>query len=452
MDAEGEERLIRRDGPGHSNSSVSRWNGVPRGLVRHLEAVQGDLAVLRNYFANAKIEVLLSGLGIASSIVVARGLGPSGRGQLAAAMVWPSLVTLLASMELNHAFVYSVGAGWASPERLKRFGFRYALAAGIPAMVAYWFFCPFLLKKQFSEASWVPGVFALSIPLSLLIGLLLAIYQGGGRYRVWNAGRLFRGGAWTIAVVVMWHFAGLTVLGLLIVQLVILAILGVGLYASVRTVPSHVKDGAEVATGAIFRYGRAVYLSSIAYMINQQLDQLLLTFWVDSSDLGQYATAVAISGVLLLVSSAISPILFSEMARSSGNPLLQKEHQSQALYLAAAILLPLGAVVALAGPSLVTAIYGSVFEEAGRLLRVMAPASMLLGFGNVLSYVLRGAGRPMDATYGLGVGVTLTAAGLAVALPRYGIWGAAWVSLVAYGSMAGVQFLLLRRLRGDARS
>jgi O-antigen/teichoic acid export membrane protein len=425
-------------------------NGVSRDFVTLLERIPGELAEFKHYFSNARIEILLGGFGIASSIVVARGLGPSGRGQLAAAMVWPSLVTLLASMELNHAFVYSVGTGWAAPERLKRFGFRYALAVGIPAMVAYWFICPFLLRKQFPEASWVPGVFALSIPLSLLTGLLLAIYQGGGQYRAWNIGRLFRGGAWTTAAVVLWCVAGLTVLGLLLAQLAILAVLAVGLYARAGTVPSHVKEGSEAPAGAIFRYGRAVYLSSIAYMINQQLDQLLLTFWVDPSDLGQYASAVTISGVLLLVSSAISPILFSEMARSSGDPLLQKRHQSRALSLAAAVLLPLGAVVTLAGPALVTWIYGTAFGEAGRLLRVMAPASIFLGIGNVLSYVLRGAGRPMDATYGLGVGVVLTVVGLVVALPRYGIWGAAWVSLVAYGSMAAVQFLMLRRWEAGA--
>ena len=319
-------------------------------------------------------------------------------------------------------------------------------------MIAYWFLCPLILKKQFPEGSWVPEVFSLFIPLSLLTGLLLSIYQGGGNYRIWNAGRLFRGGAWTIIVIFIWHVTGLTVLNLLIAQLAILAILGGGLYLMVGSVPSLVKEAVEAPTRSIFQYGRAVYFSSIAYMINQQMDQLLLTFWVKPSELGQYATAVTISGVLLLIPAAVCPILFSEMARSSGNLFLQRQHQSRVLSLMAVILIPSGLVLILVGPLLVIFIYGSAFEEAGHLLKVLAPASMLLGFANVLSYILRGAGRPMDATYGMLMGVALTIIGLIIMLPRYGIWGAAYVSLIAYGSIAGVQLILLQRWKKKSQS
>jgi hypothetical protein len=46
--------------------------------------------------------------------------------------------------------------------------------------------------------------------------------------------------------------------------------------------------------------------------------------------------------------------------------------------------------------------------------------------------------------------MVLTVGGLVWALPRYGIWGAAWVSLVAYAVLAAIQFHFLRKWKsGD---
>ena len=400
---------------------------------------------LGDYFRNARVEVVLTILGFASGIMLARGLGPGGRGQLTAAMMWPALIGMLISIGLTHAFAYAVGIGWASPERLRRLGLIYTIVVGIPAMALYACLCPFIFHAQFPNEMWIPMTFALSIPLTLLSGLLYPIYQGSGSFRYWNIGRVFQGGAWTVLLIAMMLFHHLTVIKLLLFQLGILALLGVYLFINVPRLRSREGKEGPARMGNIFSYGRAIYISSIAYMVSQRLDQLLLSLWVTPSELGQYAVSVTLSGTLLLIPSAVGPILFSKMAMNSDEPANQEIHQRNVLRLALVFLMPAGLFLTVAGPWLTQVIFGPTFSRAGNILQVLAPATVLLAVSNVLSDMLRGVGKPMYSTYGLLAGMVLTLLGLFWALPRFGIWGAAWVSLGAYATMMAVQFVFWRR-------
>lgn len=395
-----------------------------------------------DYVRNAWVEITVMGLGFVSGVLVTRWLGPVGRGQLAAAVMWPTTVGTICSLGLQQAFSYAASVGWADPSRLRKLALRFTLFLGIPAMVVYWYLCPWILKSQFGHETWIPRLFALFIPLSVYTGLLFPIYQGMGAFRRWNIGRLIRSGGWTAAVVVLGISTVLTVINLLLAQLFVLLALALYLAFYVRGLTGQVSGQGSGTIGAIFRYGFAVYLSGLAYTINQQLDQLLLSLWVAPAELGQYAAAAALAGVLLLVPSIVGPIAFSKIARAK-HKADQRQEILGALWITFTILLPASLLVMALAPHISTILYGSSYLVAGQLLRVLAPAAIFLGAGIALSDIVRGIGKPMYATYGAVAGAAVTVAGLAVALPRYGIWGAAWVSFIAYAIMMLVQCALL---------
>lgn len=401
---------------------------------------------LRDYANNVWIEVILTGLGFVSGIFVARWLGPTGRGQLAAAMLWPGVIGILISLGLQHAFVYAVGVGWAKPERLQRLALKFTLLVAVPAMVIYWWVCPWILGKQFPNENWIPGIFSLYIPLAVYAGFLLPIYQGSGDFKRWNIARVFRSGGWTLAVLVFAFLAWLTVLNLLIIQLLILAVLCVYLYSRLGYLEGRNKGEGTEPLRLIFKYGFAIYLSGLAYTVNQQLDQLLLSIWVTSSDLGQYAAAVTLAGGILVIPSAMGPIGFSKVARASDDPSEQRRHVRIAFAWSAALLLPAGLLVAILAPWVTKILYGEAYGHTAELLRVLAPAAISLGMGMILADVLRGMGKPMYATYGAIAGAAITIVGLALTLQRFGTRGAAWVSFTAYTAMMLIQCYFLWKL------
>lgn len=396
-----------------------------------------------DYARNGLVEIVLVGLGFVSGVLVTRWLGPAGRGQLAAAIMWPTTAGTVISLGLQHAFAYAVGVGWATPRRLQTMALTLTGLVGLPTMIVFWYLCPWIFHTQFGDQIWIPRVFALFIPLSLYSGLLLPIYQGAGDFTRWNIARLFRSGAWTVGVVLLGITAVLTVTKLLLVQLLILLMLGGFLFSQLNRLKTRADVKENAPLNRILKYGLAIYVSGLAYTVNQQLDQLLLSLWVVPSDLGQYAAAATLSGVLLIVPAMVGPIVFSKVARATTDCQGQLQHIRMAIAFALTLLLPLGLIMMALAPWLTHLLYGPEFILAGAILRVLAPAAIFLGAGIALSDVLRGAGKPMYATYGALTGALITVIGLALALPKFGVWGAAWVSLSAYAAMMIVQVVLL---------
>ena len=48
----------------------------------------------------------IAGLGLVNSVLLSRWLGPAGRGEVAAAILWPTLLVYLGSMGLIGAILY----------------------------------------------------------------------------------------------------------------------------------------------------------------------------------------------------------------------------------------------------------------------------------------------------------------------------------------------------------
>ncbi len=413
-------------------------------MTQTLSNLRGSLERIwaqKDYFRNASTDIVATGFGFASGILVARGLGPEGRGQFAAAMMWPGLAGVLVVFGLQQAFAFAAGAGWSSPKNLHRMAALYSLIVGVAATFLFLLACPYLFRKSFPGTLWIPAAFAWSIPFALYSGFLMTIYQGRGDFKRWNGAKLLRSGGWTLAVGGFLVLGSATVFNFLLAQLLILVVLSVYLAWGIPALSSSLVEP-PCSFGRLLRYGLAVYASHIVYMVNQQLDQLLLSLWVVPEQLGQYAAAVTVSGILLLVPGVIGPIIFSQMARLGPSVPRHGTSAAEGFWLTCALLAPAGVLLGFAGPWVVYLLYGAAFAEAGGLLRVLAPAAIFLGLGQVLSEILRGAGKPMLATYGIIAGAIVTVVGLAYALPRYGIWGAAWVSLVAYAMMAVGQLLL----------
>jgi O-antigen/teichoic acid export membrane protein len=366
-------------------------------------------------------------------------------------MLWPAVIGMLISLGLHHAFVYAVGVGWATPERLQRLAFRFTLFVAVPAMFIYWVVSQWILGDQFPNQRWVRVICALYIPLTIYAGFLFPIYQGSGDFTRWNMARVFRSGAWTLAVIGLAVSASLTVLSLMVVQIAILIILGAYLYSKLGRLERRNEGEGTAPLKLIIKYGFATYLSGLAFTVNQQLDQLLLSLWVLPSDLGQYVAAVTLSGILLVIPVAVGSIGFSKISRASNDPAEQRRHVRFAFAWSTLLLLPAGLSITIVAPWLTTILYGPEYVQTAQLLRILAPAAVFLGIGMMLADILRGMGKPMYATYGAIAGAAITIVGLGLTLQRFGAWGAAWVSFTAYTTMMLIQCYFLWRCMGHSR-
>jgi O-antigen/teichoic acid export membrane protein len=144
--------------------------------------------------------------------------------------------------------------------------------------------------------------------------------------------------------------------------------------------------------------------------------------------------AVSYANMLLTIPASAAIVMLPEIverhAVGCGRECLERWHRRM-LWATA-----LGAIaIGLLGVIIVPFAFGSAFQDAVPLLSVLMPAAVILGMTDILSTAFQGVGRPDITSKGEVIGLVVTVAALSALLPRYGVLGAAWASLLAYGSI-----------------
>ena len=126
----------------------------------------------------------LAGIGLINSILLSRWLGPSGRGEVAAAMLWPTMLIYLCSLGLIIAILYFAALPDSRPQAIFANAVWLGLAQGAVAIligfafVCVWFFR--MMKTYYSISDFSEE----SVPIHAS-----SVYH-------FLAGFLFAGAAW----------------------------------------------------------------------------------------------------------------------------------------------------------------------------------------------------------------------------------------------------------------
>src|SRR5262249_21288164 len=133
--------------------------GIPSGFVRGILGTAGT-------------NVLLAMIGLATSILAARLLGPAGRGELAAIQTWPAVVATVALLGLPDAVVYFTAR---RPDRGGSYlgsAMALALLASAPFMALGYLVMPLVLAAQSSEVVHAARWYLVIVPLFASVGML----------------------------------------------------------------------------------------------------------------------------------------------------------------------------------------------------------------------------------------------------------------------------------------
>jgi O-antigen/teichoic acid export membrane protein len=414
------------------------------GVVSIREAA---LAKRRSSFARqGALTVVFSGLTLATNMVtgvlVARALGPSGRGEL--------IAVLTATQMMGWAFAF--GCSEATAYRESRHGrddgvvsawLVLSLPAGLIAVLVGEAMLPVLLHAQSSETLRLARLFMLSalfVPLGLLsVGLLL----GGRRFLLYNVFALVQPVAVAVAYVGLWGLGVLTTAVALGANVAVS--LTVGIVLAVVTLRGRITRPAWSRAWPNVGYGARVHGTNVGGMMNARLDLLIIPAFLAASHVGLYSVATNVSWVVVTVAAAIAAIVLPEAARDPQQGVKTVVRSLQAT-LGVALVLALG-IAAVAGVAL-RVLYGSSFEAAEDALLLLLPGSVFYACAGVLWSGLYALNRPLTAAATQGFGALVTVVGLLVFLERGGITAAAIVSTVSYAGVFASGLVLYRRAAG----
>ena len=151
----------------------------------------------------------INAIGMVNSILLSRWLGPIGRGEIAAAMLWPGLLIYKSSVGLIVAATYFSSLANSKPRIVLNNSFIMGLILGGAAVPIGFVLMPWLLKSQSAAVIATSRWYLVVIPISLLSQFALGVLQGRMRIAELN---------WLRTIIPAGYFLGTNQSGSVIMQ------------------------------------------------------------------------------------------------------------------------------------------------------------------------------------------------------------------------------------------
>jgi O-antigen/teichoic acid export membrane protein len=376
--------------------------------------------------------------------LIARSLGPTGRGNTALVAVYDDASTIALSLGVPAA----VGREASQADDDARSTVEARLLGSALTIAVF-------VTPAAALLSWLVFTFALDgAPRSIQFLVVAAIAATPIVNTVPMAGRMIltaRGELHALASLIMIQMVvRLAIYGLLILfdaftaTTAALGFLASGWFGSILVwfvVGIRPTRGGEL--GPLLRFGVKTVPGSMADLTNSRLDQLLIVPLLSTRDLGIYAVAIGVAFLPINIGSSMALSAYRVAARDGVDRSATRQAVRRGVRLVAAA----GLVSALGAAFLLVPVYGSEFADSIVPAMLLVGGSVATGITAILVQVANASGRPLIGSWSSLAGLIVTLVGLPIVLPTFGVVGAAVVSLLAYSTRCLVATILTRPLR-----
>jgi O-antigen/teichoic acid export membrane protein len=392
-------------------------------------------------------QLLIQILGLITGVLVARALGPAGRGELAAIIVWVSTLASLGNFGLPAAIAYTSAR---QPGKARQILHNAVLsAAGQSVLICVvGYLLASLIWGESEKAMQLAVLFFLAfVPMNILILCLNAMQQGLRSYGRFHLVRLCCPFTYLVGLCLVWWLDNLSLQKVLAINIfsncLTLICAALLLRPLIRFQDSDLAFFDFASLRRDLRYGLSAHLSGLQPLSGLRIDILILTLLVSSHDLGLYSAAFAGASLVQAQGLAIGMIALPEVAHRRDTSTRNRLIAALASLTCATGLLTCLIALLWAEP-LIRLVYGPLFTEAAPLLRLLVLSGLLASLSRVLADSMKGLGFPLSAS-------KAELAGLAVGLPAlvlltlaYGMPGAAVAVIMATLTCLVVLLLVLR--------
>ncbi len=190
----------------------------------------------------------------------------------------------------------------------------------------------------------------------------------------------------------------------------------------------------SIAFNLIYLRGDIIFLSSVRPF----------------AEVGQYGVAYKVLDVLTAVPVMFMGLLLPRLASawSSGIKTDFRVFMQKAFDLFAIIVLPIAIGAQVVSEGLTVLIAGDGYEPAGRVLRILILAVVCVFASSLYGHAVVALEKQRAMMFGYATTAVVAVVGYAFAIPRFGMFGAAWVTLLSEALIATLTFILVVRVSG----
>lgn len=405
-----------------------------------------QIAALSN-FSHTIIQTLgrqlfVIALGLGTVVLLARTLGPEGRGQYAIALLLATSLVQFLNLGIASANVYFLGQNKVSVRTALATSIQLWWKLSIVGIIIA------ILIISFKANTWFPNTSTSSLllslvvfPISLLQAYVISLLQGIQDFKRYNLALLVTPVITFFTAIILVLFAGQGVLGALIASIIGIFM---GLITSLLAIKNHWLNSKlnfdENYNSRCLTYGWKAHLSNILAFANYKADIFMVNLFLTSSDVGIYVVAVNLVEQLWVLSSAVSTVTLPRLAELHRDEAKRKILTPIIARLVLFTTLLGSIILAVFAKPLVIILFGPEFIKATNAMMGLIPGIVVLSLARALANDIAARGRPELNTYASIFVVLINITFNIFLIPLMGILGAAIATSISY--VANAIFIL----------
>lgn len=383
-------------------------------------------------------------VNLITGVLVARLLGTSGRGEIAAILAVTQMLSWLFTLGSAEAAAYHIARHPHDGGRIIVTWMAVllpsiAIAIGVGELIL-----PILFSAQTQETLHYAQLFILVVIAYVVLDFMYGVLAGDHDFIALNILKLAVPASVAAIYVVLWRVGSFTVESALIANAVAAgSMMFVTAARAIYRCGLHPPELGLAKSNA--SYALKAHLGNIGGFMTARLDLMIIPAFLAASSVGLYSIATNVASIIPTLTATLAIMVLPAAARAGTNSVrtvIRSLHLTMGLSLAVAIFLGL-----LAG-FLVELVYGSAFEGSVTSLRILLPGMVVDAGAAVLWSGLLAAGFPARAAAGAAMGLVVTLVGLVIVLPQAGIEGAAIVSTLSYATAFVATAVIYKRSVG----
>lgn len=404
----------------------------------------------RNVQSTLVMQVVLAVFALGLSVVLARWLTEADRGLYAVVVTFALLADNVLQLGLRLSVIYRINRVGVPRARALGAALWISFAAIVVGLAVALIVGGPLRARLLLNAG--PAFLWLAVALTSfeLVGSLFeAVARAIDRFDLRNRYQMAMSGLSLVAVALVLIAGQGGPLAALIAVAVVRAALLVALATLVlRETGLELRPHPEELR-ATLDFGLRGYLQQLLAKLHERIDVVLLAaLHVDAAQIAFYAVAVSVIDRLRLIPDAIGSALLPKLAaleHDATGAYTSRVTRHSVFWVCASAL-----ALVVAAPPLLPLVFGRAYAASTLPLLVLAPATVLLTVRRLVANYFTASGRPGFNAGVQALAFVLNVAANLVAIPRWGIVGAAGASLFSYGFEALATLWFFRNETGQA--
>lgn len=347
----------------------------------------GNIGRALGSFAATGLVLLVS---LLTSVILARSLGPEGRGLLLALIFWPALLSALFNLSLNEAVAYHMAQRPGTDDAQMLAGTAFWLELGVTGLalaatlLALQLVVPATYRDQLVIVSLYTAAF---VPLAVFDLFFRAILQGRGQIGTLSLARL----AQPIAYLLLLLLACLLVQPLSVPVVLAVLIGALALSAATGAVLSRFRltRFRPAVIRPVLRSGWTFHRANLLLYGAAEVDKLVLLLMMTTHDAGLYAVGIAVSAIGTgIVLQSLGLVLVRDMA-ANPDPAGRRRVYATSMRSAFAVLIGVNVIAALLAAWWVPLLFGGAFAAAVPMTILLLVAGACKGARQMVDKALR---------------------------------------------------------------